>query len=177
VSVRFAAVAFATVVAWLVACADKRPPIDAAASIDPAATASTVTAPHAVPREPEYPAETPPMSTVDTTPVDTQVTAVKLSDKSDGKTLTGLMTDRFKPADGVFIAIDTQGTADRYTLSSKWLAPNGETLTAYSQVVNLAGPAETIFSLSKPDGWSKGQYQVELSINGKPMRTVHFTIQ
>jgi hypothetical protein len=75
------------------------------------------------------------------------------------------------------MSIHTQGTASKYTLSSKWLTPSGDTLTEYSQVIATAGQTDTVFSLSKPDGWPKGRYQVELSINGKLLRTVPFTVQ
>jgi len=87
------------------------------------------------------------------------------------------MTSQFKPTDGVFMSIRTQGTAPKYTLSSKWLTPSGETLTEYSQTLNTAGTNDTIFSLSKPDGWAKGEYKVELSINGKLLKTVPFTVR
>jgi hypothetical protein len=113
----------------------------------------------------------------DTTPVDTLILDVKLSDNSDGKRLTGIMTDRFKSSDGVFLSIRTKGTASKYTLSSRWLDPTGKRLTEYSQIIVNAGQTDTVFSLSKPDGWPKGRYQVELSINGKPLRTVPFTVQ
>lgn len=112
----------------------------------------------------------------DTRPVDSRVTDVKLSNASDGKHLTGATTDHFKPDDGVFIAIHTDGTAGTYTLAAKWIDGSGHTLTEYSQVIPKAGPVDTVFSLSKPDGWAKGAYQVELSINGKPMRTATFSV-
>ena len=129
------------------------------------------------PGEPGSPVDFAPKIVTDTTPVDTQVVDVKLSDNGDGKTLTGTLTDQFKPSDGVFLSIRTRGTADKYTLSSKWLTPTGETLTEYSQQIATAGPTDTIFSLSKPDGWKPGKYQVELSINGKLMKTVPFTVR
>jgi hypothetical protein len=131
----------------------------------------------AVPGEPAMGPEIAPKIVMDTTPVDTKVLDVKLADKADGKMLTGLMTDQFKPSDGVFMSIHTDGTANKFTLSSKWLTPNGDTLTEYSQVITSAGPNDTIFSLSKPDGWAKGEYRVELSINGRLMKTVPFTVR
>lgn len=118
-----------------------------------------------------------PRIVMDTTPVDTEILDVKTSNKGDEKTLTGQMTDQFKPTDGVFLSIRTKGTALKYTLSAKWLTPTGETLTEYSQIINTSGEADTIFSLSKPDGWAKGLYKVDLAINGKPMRSVPFTIR
>ncbi len=118
-----------------------------------------------------------PPPVADTTPVDTSILDVQLSDNGDGKRLTGITTDRFKSTDGVFLSIRTKGTANKYTLSSKWLDPSGKTLTEYSQIISTAGQTDTVFSLSKPDGWPKGRYRVALSINGKPLRTVPFTVQ
>ncbi len=120
--------------------------------------------------------EAEPAAVADSSPVDTRIVDVKLSDKGDSTKLTGTMTDQFNPRDGVFMSIHTEGTAGKYTLSSKWLTPTGDTLTEYSQAIATANPTDTIFSLSKPDGWAKGQYKVELSINGKPLRTVPFTV-
>jgi len=113
----------------------------------------------------------------DTTPVDTRILDVQLSDNSDGKRLTGITTDRIKSSDGVFLSIRSKGTANKYTLSSRWLDPTAKTLTEYSQTISTAGQTDTVFSLSKPDGWPKGRYQVEFSIDGKLLRTVPFTFQ
>jgi len=115
--------------------------------------------------------------TTDTRPVDSRILDVKLSNASDGKRLTGAETDHFKPTEGVFLSIHTDGTANPYTLGAKWLDASGHVLTEYSQVIPKAGPVDTVFSLSKPDGWAKGAYQVELSINGKPLRTTTFEVQ
>jgi hypothetical protein len=65
----------------------------------------------------------------------------------------------------------TQETAGKYILPSTWLTP------LKSGDHQGAGPADTIFSLCKPDGWQKGQHKVELSINGKLSRTVPFTVR
>jgi hypothetical protein len=172
----------ASSLALLTACQDKHEqaaaPSVAAAPADTAATSKPQ--PEADLGKPGAPGMLPEMApkiVTDTTPVDTQVTDVKLSDNADEKKLTGLMTSQFKPTDGVFMSIRTQGTAAKYTLSSKWLTPTGDTLTEYSQTLTTAGVNDTIFSLSKPDGWAKGDYKVELSINGKLLKTVPFTVR
>lgn len=113
----------------------------------------------------------------ETAAVDTQVNDVKLSNRSDGKTLTGRIASQFSTDDGVFIAIRTQGKANHYTLTSRWMASNGKKLVEYSQNIATAGPVETVFSLNRPDGWPKGSYSVELLINGKPARTVPFIVR
>jgi hypothetical protein len=172
--------------ALLTACRDQHEP--AASATAPASSASApaiaatsgaalATSETSNPGERGPLPDVPPGIVTDTAPVDTQVVGVKLSNNGNGKVLTGLMTDQFKPSDGVFMSISTQGTAAKYTLSSKWLTPAGETLSEYSQEITTAGPTDTIFSLSKPDGWPKGQYKVELSVNGKLAKTVSFTVR
>jgi hypothetical protein len=168
------------------ACRDQADTASSPAATEPAAT--TADAPPQErdlradaagnrPGEPGLGPDHLPRIVTDTTPVDTTVTTVKLADKADDKHLTGRVTDQFKPSDGVFMSIHTDGTAGKYTLSAKWKTPAGDTLTEYSQAITMAGPVDTIFSLSKPDGWAPGQYSVELSINGKLMRSVPFTVR
>jgi hypothetical protein len=123
------------------------------------------------------PPEFDPRVVTDTTPVDTQVVDVQLADGGDNERLTGRRTTTFDRTDPVFMAIRTQGTAAKYTLSAKWLDPAGGTLAEYGQDVRQPGPAETLMSLSRPDGWTPGAYRVELAINGRAARTVEFTVR
>jgi len=178
---RAVALCLASSLVLLTACQGKQEQTPPAAA-QPAPAAAVAAAPPlaADAGKPGIPGMLPdmaPKSVLETTPVDTQFADVKLSDNADDKKLTGMMTSQFKPSDGVFMSIHTDGTAPKYTLSSKWLTPTGETLTEYSQQINSAGNNDTIFSLSKPDGWAKGEYKVELSINGKLLKTVPFTVR
>jgi hypothetical protein len=123
------------------------------------------------------PPEFDPRVVTDTTPVDAQVVDVQMANAGDGKQLTGRRTTTFAKDDPVHLAIRTQGTAPKYTLSAKWLDPAGALLTEYGQDIRAAGPAETQFSLSRPEGWPTGSYRVELAINGHPARTVEFEVR
>ena len=177
---RLIALCFASSLALLTACQGKQEQTPPVAAQPASAGTVAATPPAADIGKPGAPGMLPDMApkiVMDTTPVDTQIADVKLADNADDKKLTGLMTSQFKPTDGVFMSIRTQGTAAKYTLSSKWLTPTGETLTEYSQTLNTAGTNDTIFSLSKPDGWAKGEYKVELSINGKLLKTVPFNVR
>lgn len=161
-------------------CKDERAPVLPEATPD--AVAGPVAAPppphmaRAAP-DPAIPLGDDPPNVVDTRPVDTQILDVTLSDQGDGQRLTGRMTTQFGTADGVFLAIRTKGTAATYTLSSTWRDPGGKTLTEYSQDIATAGQVDTIFSMSRPDGWPAGNYSVALAINGRPMRTVPFQVR
>ena len=114
---------------------------------------------------------------IDTTPVDTTIARIDASNAADESRLTGPLGDEFTAADSIFLAIHANGTAEKYTISSKWFYPDGEVITENSQIVNGAGPTATIFSMSKPDGWEPGTYKVEFSINGKLQQTKTFTVR
>lgn len=118
-----------------------------------------------------------PEPVIDTTPVDTTIARIDASNAADESRLTGPLGDEFTAADSIFLAIHANGTAEKYTISSKWFYPDGEVITENSQIVNGAGPTATIFSMSKPDGWEPGTYKVEFSINGKLQQTKTFTVR
>lgn len=158
---------------------------DDAAAEAPAATAAapadapaTAAAPAPVPPAPEdlMPLELPE-PVIDTTPVDTTISRIDASNAATDTELTGPVGDEFGAKDSVFLDIRTNGTAGKYTISSKWFYPDGQVITENSQIVNSAGPASTIFSMSKPDGWAPGTYKVEFSINGKLQQTKTFVVR
>jgi hypothetical protein len=157
---------------------------EATPAADPAATAAApaadapAAAPAATPPPPEemMPLELPE-PVIDTTPVDTTISAIDASNAATDVELTGPLSDEFTGKDSIFLAIRTNGTAEKYTISSKWFYPDGEVITENSQIVTGAGPASTIFSMSKPDGWAPGTYKVEFSINGKLQQTKTFVVR
>ena len=114
----------------------------------------------------------------DTTPVDTTVDAVTLSAEGDTeKNTLGTPTSTFGPQDSVYAEIQSNGTADGYTIYAKWIGADGNVLADYGIRINEAGPKRTVISLSKPDGWPPGENRIELAINGKVQRTVTFKAQ
>ena len=117
-----------------------------------------------------------PAAVIDTTPVDTEVTGIDSSNQASETELTGMISENFGPKDSVYLDIRTRGTAEKYTISSKWFYPDGEVITENSQVIQGAGPTSTIFSMSKPDGWAPGTYKVEISINGRLQQTKTFQV-
>ena len=118
-----------------------------------------------------------PEPVIDTTPVDTVISSIDASNAATDTELTGPLSSDFTPQDSIFLAIHTGGTAEKYTISSKWFYPDGQVITENSQIVTGAGPTTTIFSMSKPDGWAPGEYKVEFSINGKLQQTKSFFVR
>ena len=126
-------------------------------------------------RMPDLAAETPAR---DTTPVDTTIDAVRLSAEGDTEENTlGAPTSTFGPRDSVYAEIQSNGTANEYTIYAKWIGADGNVLADYGIRINEAGPKRTVISLSKPDGWAPGENRIELAINGRVLRTETFRVQ
>jgi len=114
----------------------------------------------------------------DTTPVDTKVVNVRLSDQGDTESQAlGMPATRFHPQDTVYAEIETNGTSADYTIYAKWVAADGTVLSDYGMKVDQSGTVRTVISLSKPDGWSVGENRIELAINGRNQRAVAFNVQ
>jgi hypothetical protein len=146
------------------------------------APAPPAAAPAPAPAAVDVPVPAPPIDAVprvvpDATPVDAHVVDVALAADRDDARIGHGRSRPFAPTDAVFLAVRTDGSASGYTLSAKWLAPDGSVLTEYGQAVGNAGSADTVLSLSRPDGWPAGDYRVELAINGQPARTVAFAVR
>jgi hypothetical protein len=114
----------------------------------------------------------------DTTPVDTKIVQVQLSNSGNTETNTfGMPATRFTPTDSVYAEVQTQGTAASYTLYAKWIGADDSVLAEYGMKIQEAGPKRTVISLSKPDGWPAGTNRIELSINGKLEKTATFEVR
>ena len=152
------------------------PAADVATETAPAAPADAAPAPTPEPPDDMLSLELPE-PVIDTTPVDTTISMIDTSNAASETELTGPLSDQFAPQDSIFMAIRTNGTAEKYTISSKWFYPDGEVITENSQIVTGAGPTSTIFSMSKPDGWAPGTYKVEYAINGTLQQTKTFVVR
>ena len=79
-------------------------------------------------------------------------------------------TDSFAPTDTMYVSVDTTGSGSA-TLATKWTYHKGDKVAVVEELnttVNTTGPATHEFHVSKPDGWPKGDYEVEVTLDGKP---------
>lgn len=168
----------ATVIAaLLLGCqpSEQEPVTDTSEPSAPAPSQQTRPAPGMEEGMPDLAAETPAR---DTTPVDTAIDAVTLSAEGDTEQNSlGVPTSTFGPQDSVYAEIQSNGTANAYTIYAKWIGADGNVLADYGIRINEAGPKRTVISLSKPDGWPQGENRIELAINGQVLRTETFKVQ
>ena len=100
-----------------------------------------------------------------------QVTDVSLGKSIGADKKVQTPTDAFAPKDTIFASVSTDGTAPAAVIHAKWTFQDGQTVKDDSRTVALAGPAVTEFSIQKPDGWPKGNYKVEIMVEGGPPAT------
>jgi len=129
-------------------------------------------------KEPPPPTPPPPtMATTTTTqPAAVSVAAVTLGNAigPDKKVTTGV--DMFTPKETIYASVDTQGAAPSASLSARWTYQDGQVVHEETQTIAPSGPAATEFHISKPDGWPKGEYKVEILLDGASARTASFRV-
>ena len=82
------------------------------------------------------------------------------------------------PRDTIYVSIATTGSGET-TLKSRWtFLANGQStlVNEDTQKVRTTGPATHEFHISKPDGWPKGDYQVEVFVNDASAATRRFAV-
>lgn len=82
------------------------------------------------------------------------------------------------PRDTIYVSIETTGNGAA-TLKSRWtyVQDGKSTLVKEdSRRVSTSGPATHEFHISKPDGWPRGDYQVEVFVNDTAAVTRRFSV-
>jgi len=88
-------------------------------------------------------------------------------------------TDTFAKGDTIYVVVETTGSGNA-TLKANWTYHKGDKTAPVkqdSQTISASGPAASEFHVSKPDGWPLGDYQVEISLNDKPVSTKKFAVK
>lgn len=130
----------------------------------------------------EPPAPPPPEPTAVPTPPPTPAPSVTVTDVSLGSSLgadkkVAKASDTFKPKETIFAVVSTDGSAASSTIHVKWTFQDGQTVKEDSRTIAPTGPATTEFSIQKPSGWPKGDYKVEVTVDGGTPTTKSFKVQ
>lgn len=132
----------------------------------------------------EAPVPTPTAVAVEPTAAPTAVPApaVTVTDLSLGNSVGAdkkveMPTDTFSPKDTIFASVSTVGSAASSVIAVKWTFGDGQTVKEDSKTIAPTGPAVTEFSIQKPKGWPKGNYKVEVTVDGKPGPSKTFTVK
>jgi hypothetical protein len=86
-------------------------------------------------------------------------------------------TDKFRPADVIYAVVETQGTAANTALQARWTYQDGQVVDEASRTISAGGEDVTEFHVSKPSGWPKGKYTVQILLNGAPIESKDFEVK
>ena len=116
-----------------------------------------------------------------TTPV---AAPIHVTDISTGKGLTAdknlvTATSDFGVRDTIYVLVKTDGASTSSKLDAKWTYNNGAQ-TVKEDTQNIAptgGEARNEFHISKASAWPKGNYKVEIVLDGTSAGSKDFTIK
>ena len=127
----------------------------------------------------------PGASTSQPAPVATMpvTTALRVNDIEIGKGLNTDMTLKdqtgdFKVRDTVYAVVETDGASTGAKLDAKWTFQSGQTVSESSQTISpTGGETRHEFHLQKASAWPKGDYKVEIMLDGTSAGTKEFSIK
>lgn len=131
----------------------------------------------------ETAAPTPTAAPVADAPTSAPAPSVSVTDLSVGKALGAdkkvqTPVDTFSPKDTIFASVSTDGSAPSSVIAVKWTyGANAQTVKEDTRTINPTGPAVTEFSIQKAGGWPKGDYKIEVTVDGKPGPSKTFKVQ
>ena len=110
------------------------------------------------------------------------IEAVEPVDLEVGRTLKpdNHVTDkstRFQPNDSIYIVVMSKGSVSGVRMEAVVSYQTGAMVYDSSRVVDLKGPAATVFQASNASGWPVGKYQLRVMIAGKSYRTWDFEVK
>jgi hypothetical protein len=133
-------------------------------------------------KEPPPPTPAPTLATTTTTtqPAVVSVSAVTLGNAIDSGKRVTTVVDTFTPKETVYASVDTIGTGPA-KLRALWSFVRGEKVAKVDETtieISPTGPATSEFHVSKPSGWPKGDYKVEIFLNDAavPAQTKTFKV-
>ena len=114
-----------------------------------------------------------------TNPQMLQVTSVDLGKSigGDKRVNDNATTDDFAPNETIYASVATEGTGENATLTARWTYQDGQVVDETSQTISPTGPSITEFHISKPDGFPKGDYKVEILLNGQSVQSKDFEVK
>jgi hypothetical protein len=105
-----------------------------------------------------------------------RVTAVALGDQVGLDKRVGQPMEVFEPEDTIYVSVVTEGTSSSTRLGARWMR-NGRVLEETSQYIAPSGAATSEFHVSKPGGFERGEYEVEVLVEGRTVERRRFTVR
>src|SRR5262245_46190850 len=120
--------------------------------------------------EPPPPPPTTAAPATTTLPPAPSVGGVTLGNAVGADKRVSAPSDTFGAKDTIYASVDTAGTG-HVKLRALWSFVKGEKAAKVDETTiefESSGPATNEFHISKPSGWPKGDYKVEVFLNDSP---------
>lgn len=132
-------------------------------------------------KEAPKPAETPAAVQPAPPPAPLAVATIDLGKSVDSSRKVASSTTTFGVRDTIYASVGTTGVGSNATIGAKWsFVKKDSSLVAVnesSQTITTTGPVATEFHIAKATAWPKGNYRVEVTLNGASAGTKDFTVQ
>ena len=112
-------------------------------------------------------------------PAGIAISSVTTGSAIDADKKVAVATDRFAPTDTIYASVDTTGSGTA-NLAAKWTYRKGGQVAVVkeeSMTVITTGPATHEFHVSKPDGWPAGDYEVDVTLDGRSAGSKKLTVK
>jgi hypothetical protein len=133
-------------------------------------------------KQPPPPTPAPTMATTTTTtqPAVVSVVSLTLGNAIDAEKKISSAVDTFTPKETIYASVDTVGTGPA-KLRALWSFVRGEQVAKVDEStieISPTGPSTSEFHVSKPSGWPKGDYKVEIFLDDAavPAQTKTFKV-
>ena len=112
---------------------------------------------------------------------DVEIAALRVTEVDLGRAIGGDNritdeTDEFRPNDTIYASVRTTGGATG-TLTARWVFEDGQVVDSTSRSITPTGDAATEFHISRPSGFPKGDYKVEILLDGSVVATEQFEVR
>jgi len=127
------------------------------------------------------PAEAPPVAVAPPAPVAFAVASIDIGKAIDASQKIAAMSATFGVRDTIYASVSTVGAGTNAIVGAKWTfvttAGKEILVNETSQTISPTGPVATEFHISKASAWPKGNYKVDITVNGTSAGVKDFTIQ
>jgi uncharacterized protein YfaS (alpha-2-macroglobulin family) len=72
--------------------------------------------------------------------------------------------------------VKTDGSGINTPVKARWTFEDGQLVDETTQSISPNGETRTEFHISKPEGWPKGKYKVEVFVDGQPAGSKEFNV-
>lgn len=108
---------------------------------------------------------------------DFRIVSVLLGSSLAADKLVARDAQAFGRGDTLHASVLSTGAHQGLRLSARWLGPAGQVIADTTQPLVPTAATATTFTISNPQPWPPGDYQLQVSVNGQAVQTRRFSVR